>query len=394
MNRPWILIALLALLLRAAAVLALHEPVPTGDALSYHDLARSLVVSHRFAMDGLPTAYRLPAYPIFLAAVYHFIGINPWAAAIAQALLGMGVVLLMMGITRMLGGTPKAQSLAGLITAVYPFFIYYTARLLTETWVVFWITWAWWLYLQWRQYPHRQRWPLLWGLTVGILMLTKSTFVPWAGLVLAGTWADSRLRRQAGFFTSWMIAALALCFLPAGWALRNHHALGRPVLDTHGGMTCVECMVYYDINKAGRFSDYFKTEPLYLETNTLGEVERDRVLMNRYRQFLREEPGRFLRQALANIKDFWRLYPRQDLTFSLSTRWLTAISLLTEPFLLAVGIWGFWSRRQDWAQWQPAWSAIALLTLAHAVSCAQMRYRLPLMPFFIAATSLRLGART
>src|SRR5204863_7005229 len=88
-DRRWlIVILLLAAFCRFYAVL--HFPAaPVADAADYQRLAFELSRSNAFVNDhGLPTAWRPPLYPAFLAFVYRWGGPEGRASYFTQALLG------------------------------------------------------------------------------------------------------------------------------------------------------------------------------------------------------------------------------------------------------------------------------------------------------------------
>src|ERR1044072_6435145 len=112
-----IAILLLAVALRAYGVLT-HPTVPNGDAADYHRLATGLVEGREYLNDAeKPTAWRPPAYTIFLAGVYKIVGINIPRATIVQALLGGLTVLMLTVLGAMILGWRRAL-IAGTIAAV------------------------------------------------------------------------------------------------------------------------------------------------------------------------------------------------------------------------------------------------------------------------------------
>lgn len=368
---------LLGLVARLGAVHTLHLYKDPSDASSYHQIAETLASGLGFLLEGQPTAYRTPGFPFFLSVVYRLFGISVEHGLFAQAVLGAGTIVIVHDIARRLGWIQKTCIASAAGIALYPFFIYYTADLLTETLTIFLMAGSFWAYLFWKEKPSIGR-GAGWGLLLSALILTKTVFAPIVAIWLAiELWRGHRLQ---------LLAVLWVCLLPlVGWAVRNAHVVGQATLDTHGGLTCVECMVYYEDNKAGRFSekDSFPA-PLYAQIQSMSEVQRDSFYKKIYRDFIREQPNLFIKRAALNFVDFWRLYPRLDVgSADGGKKLLLLVSLLTEPFLLAFGFWGLWRTRQRWRTLYPVYLIILLLTAAHMLTCAQMRYRLPLMIFFI-----------
>jgi len=386
-----LIILFISLGLRLGTVFLSENSAPSGDAASYDEIAWNLVNGKGFVLGDHPTAYRMPGYPFFLSGVYAITGRSVQAAILAQSVLGVLTVWLVIVLTRFLIKQEMFALAAGWMAAFYPFFLYYNARLLTETLLVFLLIASCCSLIYWNQKSESVARSCLWGLCSAFLGMTKSIFLPLGFIILFSKTLlairEHTLRKQ---LTALLAGVLLFLLPPWLWTQRNANVLGAPVLDTHGGMTCMECMVFYEVNKEGRFSDFFTTHPLAQATASFSEIERDHYFYGIYRQFIQENPGTFLRQSLSNLKDFWRFYPRQSVTFSLDRNLLTGISLATEPFLLLAGIFGLWITRRRWRDLYPVYLAIALLTAAHLITCAQMRYRLPLMPFFIVFSSCSL----
>ncbi len=386
---PWtlaVLCAALGLRLAAAYHLDLNRGVSDTDA--FIGIAKSIVQDGRYALDGKLTADRLPGYPLFLATLYAIDHLSEKAVLMAQALVGTLTVWVVMLIARRFWWPLWSVRLTGILAALYPFFIYYNARLLTETMAVFWVTACFYFFLRLRQTPDSQWNALAFGGSGALLVLTKASFLPWFVCLIviemarAGWKAAGKPTRP---FKALVVAWIAFAAPLAGWVIRNAQVFGAPTIDTRGGLTCMECMVFYDQNKAGIFSaKNLAGLPAFGETAGLNELQKDQFYARVYRNFIRDHPKRFIKQALANVKDFWRFYPRRDLQSTRSFFW---VSIAWEPALILLGFWGLWRARKRWTEFYPILLLIALLTAIHAITCAQMRYRLPLMPFFILFTT-------
>jgi 4-amino-4-deoxy-L-arabinose transferase-like glycosyltransferase len=98
-----------ALIVRVAFVLATPNYALVHDALDYQRHAVSIADGHGFALSyGRPTAFRPPAYPIFLAAVYVVTGPDVEWGRIANAFVGVGIVALIGLIAFQLWGRREA----------------------------------------------------------------------------------------------------------------------------------------------------------------------------------------------------------------------------------------------------------------------------------------------
>jgi 4-amino-4-deoxy-L-arabinose transferase-like glycosyltransferase len=110
-----------ALIIRVAFVLATPNYALVHDALDYQRHAVSIANGHGFALSyGRPTAFRPPAYPIFLAAVYVVTGPDVEWGRIANAFVGVGIVALIGVIAFQLWGRREALVALALGTVYVP----------------------------------------------------------------------------------------------------------------------------------------------------------------------------------------------------------------------------------------------------------------------------------
>ncbi len=119
---------------------------PFSDMAHYDKIARSLLSGEGFSSDGKLTAYRPPAYPCFVAAVYAVFGPSPSAVRMAQAVLGaMTCGVVFFACRALMDRTPLAQVrlfnvelyrltslLAAFMMAFHDEWIFFTGQLLTE----------------------------------------------------------------------------------------------------------------------------------------------------------------------------------------------------------------------------------------------------------------------
>ncbi|HEY6074918.1 MAG TPA: hypothetical protein VIV15_16450, partial [Anaerolineales bacterium] len=152
-----------ALLLRLGPVLLAHQlGIGLDDMFQYDMLARSLASGNGYRwyaegdlkqlapyvkfdlssvdydpVRGVPTSFRAPLYPAFLALVYSISGtgtVRFFAARLAQAiLLGAPLApLTYLTARRVLSGNEEAARAAGWIVAAYPMLLLYPLGLGTE----------------------------------------------------------------------------------------------------------------------------------------------------------------------------------------------------------------------------------------------------------------------
>ena len=141
----------LSLILRIAAAFYMGDHVVelpgTADQLSYHTLALRVMNGYGFSFDrdwwpataaGAPTAHWSYLYTFYLTALYALFGPHPLIARLLQAILvGILQPILTYLITRRiferLNEKSSAIALAAAgASAIYTYFVYYSAALMTE----------------------------------------------------------------------------------------------------------------------------------------------------------------------------------------------------------------------------------------------------------------------
>ena len=201
---------------------------------NYDAIARSLVDEGVYAIDGAtPTARRLPAYPLLLAAAYrassdHFILL----VQLLQAVLSAATVLLAYHLALALYGR-RAAVAAGLMLAVYPNAVLYTSRAFTETLFSF-VATALALCLVRAFQPEQQRvvrWAVLGGLCLGLALLTRGTLVLLPPFLLLGMGAFASLRSGRSL-AAWGVVCMTAALTVAPWLVRNYRESGAVVYST------------------------------------------------------------------------------------------------------------------------------------------------------------------
>ena len=272
--------------------------------------------SFSYFPDHAPTVNRGPLYPLFIAALLMLTrGWYPYIVQIAQAALFSLVCLMVYRSADTVGGHARAV-LAGGFCALHPLLIWYTSRIWVETLTTFLFTSLVASTLVLSQKPTAAR-SLLVGAILGVCILSKETFLPFAVIVPLSLVAlpDVRLGWRGAF----VIAATALTVV-APWSARNWHLTGR-VIPVHllAGLNVQRGDSFVD--NYGRAPFSYRTLVELSEAKTAAvlsrlprpdggsalEVETDSLLLQDSLARYRRDPGFVAKKALLNGWLFWTL---------------------------------------------------------------------------------------
>src|SRR3990167_4842041 len=108
-----------------------------ADAIEFDSIAKTLAAGNGYSdSNGIPTAAREPAYPVFLAAIYKIAGHDLLVVRISQAFLGALTCIIIYFIGKKTSSI-SAGICSSIIASIYPFFIYYNGHILSETLFIF-----------------------------------------------------------------------------------------------------------------------------------------------------------------------------------------------------------------------------------------------------------------
>jgi 4-amino-4-deoxy-L-arabinose transferase-like glycosyltransferase len=365
-TRWLVTILLLAVLARVVAALVIGGSFKFADEAVYVDTARRLSGGEGFGVEYL----RVPAYPVFLAALSLGFPVGLTVVRVAQAAVaGLGVVLLFELADRIFGRRPAVA--AGLVYALDPLLVISAGLLYPETVASLVLVVAVLLALDGAERDQPAR-----SAAAGLLLGVLALFRP-AALILppvVALWIACAVRAR-GTRRLAHASALGLAFLLAlaPWTVRN--------LRVHGQLVPVAM--------AGT-----QTAPVGPE-----EVARE-GLVRSLAAWAWDNPGAFIARGGRQFLQFWELSPasmssddaavrlalhRRDPrlpvepVFSRRLRDLvSAGSFGTELLLALVGL--VLVGRMRWRRAMLPLAVILAFALAHTLFVGTLRYRIPVLP--------------
>ncbi len=324
-------ILVLSVLLRLAAALMMGNQVielpGTADQVTYHTLAGRILDGHGFTFGqdwwpltraGAPTAHWSYLYVGFLVAVYRVIS-APLAARLIQVIItGILHPLLAYAIARKVFN-PTAGLMAAALTAVYLYFVYYSAALMTEPFyftAVLATIWCALKLVEQDEGPEAMKHRLAWGVGLGdslaAAILLRQVFMLAAPVIFL--WIFYRMRRKAWAPVGVAALLVACAILP--FTFFNYLRFERFVLlNTNSGFA------FYWANhpiygarfepilseETGRYQDLVPRD-----LRGLDEAALDQALLRQGLQFVFDDPLRYLQLSISRIPAYFMFWPSPE----------------------------------------------------------------------------------
>lgn len=348
---------------------------------------------------GIPTSFRAPLYPAFLAIIYFLSGTDFsrfFAARLAQAILvGAPLAPLTYWVAKKLfpplsfprtgkmttsvRGTrsERAARIAAWIVACYPMLLVYPLGLGTENPFFVLLLSSFLFLLLTIEKPSTQNF-LLSGFFLGLTALTRSVILPFIGLAILWVWFIRKHKRGATLIT----LAFTLTVLP--WIIRNSLL--------HNKITGIETSMGYNMylgyHPQGNGSFVFG--PSLDLLTILDDAERDRIGAQKAIGFIKAQPDRFIPLAFDRFGFFFGLekrvlmyfYSNNILGYVPLPLLLTMAAILLFPFVF-ISI--FAALGLSYLRGKPEHLLLAFLLvgyiLPHVFILSEDRFHLALVPY-------------
>jgi len=346
-----------------------------GDAESYHRLAQSLLQGKGWSVEGQPTAFRPPLYPLFLAAIYLAAGSSPLAVRCAQAVLGAVAVFLICRLGRKSCGKEKGAWIGALacgMAAFHPLLIYAGGWLYGETLAAALVTGSLLLSLDRRAWSQAAA-----GVLAGAAVLTR----PPIFLLLPGLAAQSFFLHPGAAKGRAARAALvllsSLCLI-CPWAVRNRVQLDRwiPLTTSSGANLWGGNNPKSDGGFAFLPAHPDQTSPYSIQG--MSEVESDAFLRSAARSYVLENP---LQAVLKTPRKLLRLF--SPVEFGTSGRLPVSLSWLLwlgQGVFLALSFCGIALSAREWPRWLGAYALLLSVLVSAVLFFGSPRFHVPALP--------------
>jgi hypothetical protein len=397
----------LALVLRLIPVLLLiNLGIGLDDMFQYDMLARSIVAGNgyrwyaesdlpliqpivhldlnsiQYDPRGVPTSFRPPLYPAFLALIYFVAGVGAkrfFIVRLTQAALIASLAPLTYALARhIFPDQPRSARIAAWVIALYPMLVIYPLALVTEN-LFFVLVLGSVLVLLIASEKQTWRWFALGGILLGLMALTRSISLAFTGMAVLWIWFILQNRRMAIV----IIATVLLVTLP--WVIRNtllyHHLTG---IELSLGYNLY---VGYHPSGTGTFQYPQSLDLIAM----LDDSQRDIIGSQRALEFLKSDPERFVYLIIRRAGYFFGLERRALMyfysnnffgTITAALLWILA-TLFFLPFVIisTSGVFGL-----AFSRWRRETSLMLFLFIGyitpHLLILSEDRFHLAIVPFF------------
>lgn len=398
-----ILIAIITISVTVRVIAAVYlgnrvETLPgIHDQISYHTLSLRLIGGHGLTFGEYwwpatqadsPTAHWSYLYLGYLSAIYKIVGVNPLVARLAQAII---VGILQPYLAFLIGRRVFNQTVgltSAALTAIYGYFIYYAAALMTESFYIVAIMLS--LYLAILLTDLRAasdskpgvgqiiKWGLALGIVLGIAILLRQLFLLFIPFLFL--WVLWRAGKNQ--FGTLVVSGVVILIIILPFTLFNYIRFNRFVL----------------LNTNAGFAFFWGNHPIYgnhfepiLPDNMgsyqdlipenirdLDEAALDQELLIRGIQFVLDDPVRYLRLSISRIPPYFKFWPSSESSLVSNIVRVGSFGILL-PFILYGLVLSFIRRKRPLSKQTLSvlYLYIAVYSAMHVLSWTLIRYRLP-----------------
>ncbi len=397
-QHPLAVILALSVFLRIAVAFAMGDKVVElpgiFDQISYHNLALRVLGGHGFTFGELwwpitpanaPTAHWSFPYTLFLVAVYALFGPHPLAARLIQALI---VGVLQPYITYLLGTRIFNRSIgliSAAIAAVYVYFFYYGAALMTEPFYITTILLSLYFAIRLTEASNARqhiKFGLALGLSLGMTFLLRQVFLLFAPFLFLWIWIARRAQKKSLPFaaTAISLALIVLLILPiTAYNMKRFHRF--VLLNTNSGYAFFwGNNPIYGTHFIPILSTAEYREMIPVEVRGLDEAALDQELLKRGIGFVIEDPGRYALLSLSRIPPYFMFWYSPDSSLLSNISRIGSFGVFL-PFMLVGFVLAAKRRKGLWSLLISPEGLLMLFVViysgVHILTWTLIRYRLP-----------------
>ena len=346
--------------------------------LEFPDTKTYILAGHEiFSGQYISNDWYMPLYPIYTYLLSSHLGIK-----IADIFVSSLTVILLYHLSKTIFCNEYAARFSSVVLAVYPFSIFYSISMLTESLFVF-------AYLLGVYYLYNRKY-ILSSLIFSLTILIKPLLfflIPLLFIVIPKFLHKSNIKNTVKILTSYLFIC-AIIMTP--WWIHNYQRY-----DNFVPITLIGGYVLYSgnnsLNKTGGGigGRDFDASSYFIEFSD--PVERDRVMMKDAISYIKNNPLKTAELVGKKFVRFWNIWPNTNEYSGLTYR---LISILSYGVVLLLSIFYIYSFGKTLlVPTLPLWLIIIYIMSISLITISSIRYRFPVEPILIMFASLWVSSR-
>jgi len=333
-----------------------------------------------------PTANQTPFFPYFLSIFYSFSNgpvaffLIRFTQAIVSALTCVIIYLISLRLIHY-----KAAFVSGILCSCYPLFVLFAVRIVPEAFFTFFLSLTILSLFVLRESPSFKN-SIITGSLIGVALLNNNVITPF--LPIIGLWLLVFLKcafRDRVIKISLVFIMLMVVIAP--WLIRNHLVFHKfPLLKSTTGFN-----LWLGNNPAGSGTFFsggredinnivIKKFPAALK---LSEVEQDAILYREAVDYIKANPGNYLKLVFKRFYYYWWFPPDKLVTENAgSYKKFMALPYLASLILCVIGIAA--RIRENWAECLLVVALMFIVSFVYSLFIVgHLRYRMPIEPYML-----------
>ncbi|XXK21839.1 ArnT family glycosyltransferase [Arenicellales bacterium nBUS_48] len=377
MNKKILLgICVFGLFLRLGYIFFVGADPVFPDEYRFLEEAESILVGTGLQANG-HYGHDMPLTALLVAGVLFISSGSAFAVKIFFGFLSTITIFLVGRFAFVLSKDNQSAILAAGICAVYPFFIFYSSLILSETLFLFLFVLFLCLLFDEDSSGVRQ------GISAGLMHLTKPIFFYFFPVIWLWQYFFQKIPVR-----KILTIALVTGLVVSPWVIRNFLVFDELVINTaSSGHILWEGNNPW--NNTGGVSGTFQNPDAWLNVvpDGLTELEEDQWKENQAINFVKRNPVVFVENGIRKFLRLWSLWPNSAEHQS----WIfKAISILSFGPMLLFSLIGVWALKENRREIALMVGLVGYITLLHVVTLGSIRYRLPLESIMIVIASMTL----
>jgi len=350
-------------------IFAYHEQYfQSPDFIHQYSVIAENFVDHLRYTDGRPPGFMITLIPF----VYFFRDSYVFPALIFQIIISIATIYVIYRMTQSMFNETTAR-ITAIISAFYPWFVYYSGHLDSETTYIFWVVLS--LYLM-VAHTKESGWKksLLLGIVFAVTASVRTLFLGYIPIAIIMLLFFKKIS-----YRNIVILIVGIFLITTPWSIRNNGSFtgGNADHNLYLGLNAM--------NKTGGAiwgEDAPSLDEVHHTISALPQSEREGYYKREVIKFVKENPKAVAILALQKFYIFWRPYPRAPEYTNFLTIFIVAVTFIPLVIFSLISVISNYGAN---FYYKIVHLVLYILQLnaIHMIFPGSLRYRFPIEPFLI-----------